>query len=107
MWKRRMLSLGLGLAILCALFLPAQIRVWKSQSALNNLQSQKQALYLQQQQIQRQIGYYNSAAYVEEAARQNLGLVNPGESLVLPAVAGKAMPLAQTYHSSAIGPYGD
>ena len=63
------------------LFLPLQIRAWGLQSQLKQLQGEKQALLIKQQQIQQQIGYYSSDAYVEEAARQDLGLVKPGEAL--------------------------
>lgn len=107
LWKRRMFLLGLAGVILCALFLPLQIKAWRLQSELNQLQTEKQALLQQQQQIQQQIGYYNSDAYVEEAARRELGLVKPGEFLVLPAVAGKAKTLPQNYRANVAGPIGD
>jgi hypothetical protein len=77
------------------------------QSELNQLQNQKQALILQQQQIQQQIGYYSSDAYVEEAARQDLGLVKPGEDLVMPAAPGATKPLPKNNNTSIAGPYGD
>ncbi|MGD0152976.1 MAG: septum formation initiator family protein [Thermacetogeniaceae bacterium] len=92
---------------LCALFLPLHIKTWRLQSELNHLQQQKQALLQQQQQIKQQIGYYSSDTYVEEAARQELGLVKPGEALVLPAVPGKAKPLPKNYHANIAGPIGD
>ncbi len=106
-WKRRMFFLGLAAVLLCALFLPLQIKAWRLQSELNQLQGEKQALLLQQQQIQQQIGYYSSDAYVEEAARQDLGLVKPGEALVLPAVPGATKPLPKNDHANTTGPYGD
>jgi cell division protein FtsL len=106
-WKRRALLLGLAAVLLCALFLPLQIKAWRLQSELNQFQSEKQALLLQQQQIQQQIGYYSSDAYVEEAARQDLGLVKPGEDLVLPAAPGATTPLPKNSHNSFTGPYGD
>ena len=102
-----MFFLGLAVSVLlCVLFLPLQIKAWRLQSEQKQLQNEKQALLSQQQQIQQQIGYYNSDAYVEEAARQDLGLVKPGEALVLPAVPG-TKPSPKNYHSSLTGPYGD
>jgi hypothetical protein len=95
------------MSLLCALYLPLQIKVWRMQSELHQLQSEKQALLHQQQQIQQQIVYYGSDAYVEEAARQDLGLVKPGEALVLPAVPGTSQPLPNNKHTSTAGPYGD
>jgi len=107
LWKRRAFFLGLAVVLLCALFLPLQIKTWKLQSDLNQIQNKKQALLLQQQQIQQQIGYYSSDAYVDEAARQDLGLVKPGEDLVLPAAPGATKPLPQSNHTAITGPYGD
>jgi cell division protein FtsB len=107
LWKRRALFLGLAAVLLCALYLPLQIKTWKLQSDLNQLQDKKQALLLQQQQIQQQIGYYSSDTYVEEAARQDLGLVKPGEDPVLPAAPGATKPLPLNNHTAITGPYGD
>jgi cell division protein FtsB len=107
LWKRRLFFLGLGLAVLCVLFLPIQIKAWTLQSNLRQLQSEKQALFTQQQQIKQQIGYYSSDAYVEESARQDLDLVKPGEVLVLPVAPGQTKPLPNTPHAIISGPYGD
>ncbi len=106
-WKRRAFFLGLAAILLCAFFLPLQIKTWEMQSELNQLQNKKQELLLQQQQIQQQIGYYSSDAYVEEAARQDLGLVKPGEDLVMPATPGATKPLPKNNHTAITGPYGD
>ena len=86
LWKRRAFFLALAAILLCALFLPLQIKTWGLQSELNQLQNKKQALLLQQQQIQQQIGYYSSDAYVEEAARQDLA----GETRRGPGAAGRS-----------------
>jgi hypothetical protein len=107
LWKRRVFFLGLAAVLLCALFLPLQIKVWRLQSELNQLQNKKQALLLQQQQIHQQIGYYSSDTYVEEAARQDLGLVKPGEELVLPAAPGATKTLPKNNYTSIAGSYGD
>lgn len=107
LWKRRVFFLGLAGVFFCVLFLPLQIKAWRLQSELNHLQQQKQLLLQQQQQIQQQIGYYSSDAYVEEAARQELGLVKPGEYLVLPAIPGTAKPLPKNYRANTAGPIGD
>ena len=106
-WKRRAFFLVLAAGFLCALFLPMEIKTWRLQSELNQLQNEKQALLLQQQQIHQQIGYYSSDAYVEEAARQDLGLVKPGEELVMPAAPGATRQLPNNNHTGIAGPYGD
>jgi cell division protein FtsB len=106
-WKRRAFFLGLAAILLCAFFLPLQIKSWELQSELNQLQNKKQELLLQQQQAQQQLGYYSSDAYVEEAARQDLGLVKPGEDLVMSAAPGATKPLPKNNHNGITGPYGD
>ncbi len=107
LWKRRAFFLGLAAVLLCAFFLPLQIKTWRLQSELDQLQNKKQALLLQQQQIQQQIGYYSSDNYVEEAARQDLGLVKPGENLVLPAAPGATKPMPKNNQTGIAGHYGD
>jgi cell division protein FtsB len=87
--KQRLLVGGIAVLLLGLLFLPVQIRMWRMQGQLRELRQQQQELIAQRTQIQKKIDYYSSDAYVEEAARQQLGLVKPGESPIVPAVPGK------------------
>ncbi len=55
----------------------------------------------------RQRDYYRSDAYLEQAARENLGLVGPGEKLiVIPAGDRPRPPAAQARSASAAGETG-
>ncbi|HHW41786.1 MAG TPA: septum formation initiator family protein [Syntrophomonadaceae bacterium] len=102
--KRRLLAFSLlGLA-LCALFLPTEAKILRMQGELRQLQREERALLQKQQEFKEKIRFYSSDAYVEEAARRDLGLVKPGEVLVLPAVPGKVQPPPKKMSNS---PYGD
>lgn len=90
--KQRLMTFGLVGIILCALFLPTEIKILRMQGELRQLQREEEALLQKQEEIRERIRYYSSDAYVEEAARSELGLVKPGEVLVLPAVPGKVQP---------------
>ncbi|MGB9791232.1 MAG: FtsB family cell division protein [Thermacetogeniaceae bacterium] len=90
--KQRLLALGLIGIVLCALFLPTEIKIIRMQSELKRLQREEQALLQKQREIKEKIRYYSSDEYVEKAARSELGLVKPGEVLVVPAVPGRVQP---------------
>ncbi|KUK35890.1 MAG: cell division protein FtsB [Clostridia bacterium] len=70
------------------IILPPQLKIWKLQGELREYQRQERALRQQRQEILDKIRYYSSDAYIEEAARRELGLVKPGEVLLQPAVPG-------------------
>jgi cell division protein FtsB len=87
-WKRRALWLVLVASALFLIILPPQLKIWKLQGELREYQRQERALRQQRQEILDKIRYYSSDAYIEEAARRELGLVKPGEVLLQPAVPG-------------------
>lgn len=87
-WKRRAVWLTLVGSALFLIILPPQLKIWRLQGELKEYRRQEQALQQKRQEILGQIRYYSSDAYVEEAARKELGLVKPGEMLLLPAVPG-------------------
>lgn len=101
--RRRILllsCLGLFFAIL---ILPVQIKIWRLEGDLNRLQKEQTALLQKREDYERMMKYYASDAYVEKKARQELGLVRPGEALVVPAVPGMVQTLSETKNN----PYGD
>lgn len=87
-WKRRAVWWVLAASALFLIILPPQLKIWKLQGELREYQRQEQALRQQRQEILDKIRYYSSDAYVEEAARRELGLVKPGEVPLQPAVPG-------------------
>lgn len=90
--KQRLLAFGLIGVVLCALFLPTEIKIIRMQAELKRLEMEEQALLRKQREIKEKIRYYSSDEYVEKAARSELGLVKPGEVLVVPAVPGRVQP---------------
>ena len=91
-WKRRLIIFGLLCGLFCIFFIPTQVRIWKLQGQLENYQQQEQELLGKKQQILEEIDYYSSDAYIEERARQELGLVKPGEVPIRPGVPGRVQP---------------
>ncbi|WP_028991275.1 FtsB family cell division protein [Thermacetogenium phaeum] len=87
-WKRRAVWWVLAASALFLIILPPQLKIWKLQGELREYQRQERALRQQRQEILDKIRYYSSDAYIEEAARRELGLVKPGEVLLQPAVPG-------------------
>ena len=62
---------------------------------INTLQKQISDLNGQQALLQYEVQYYKTDAYKEKAARQNLGLMLPGESVIIlpPTVTPKVAPV--------------
>lgn len=88
-WKRRLICIALICCGVCLLLLPVQLKIWKLKSDLKNYQRQEQELLAKRKEIIKQIDYYSSDAYVEERAREELGLVKPGEVPIRDAVPGR------------------
>jgi len=91
-WKRRLIVVGLLCGLFCLFLIPTQFRIWKLQGQLNNYQQQEQELLAKKQEILEEIDYYSSDGYIEERAREELGLVKPGEVPIRPGVEGRVQP---------------
>ncbi len=92
LWKRRFFLTALIGVICILLFLPLQIKIWGMKEELFRLRREEQAVLKRQEELRENLKYYASDAFVEEAARRELGLVKPGETLIVPAVPGKVQP---------------
>lgn len=90
--RRRLFFLGILALALSVLFLPPQVRIMQMQGELRRLRGNEQTLVKKRAEMQKLYRYYSSDAYIEEAARQELGLVKPGEMPILPAVPGEVQP---------------
>ncbi|MDD2554883.1 MAG: septum formation initiator family protein [Syntrophaceticus sp.] len=93
--KRGLVVLGVLCGIFCILFIPTQLKIWKMEGQLDVYQQQEQELLAQKEDIQKEIDYYSSDAYIEERAREELGLVKPGESPIRQAVPGRVQPSSE------------
>jgi len=56
-------------------------------------QQQKEALLLEKQGLQEQKQIMNSRSYIEKVAREELGLIYPGEIVFMRGQPGNALPL--------------
>lgn len=88
LWKQRIIVLAMISLVLFLIILHPQLKVWRLEKELQTYQRQERALKQEQREILSQIRYYSSDAYVEKTAREDLGLVKPGEVPLLPAVPG-------------------
>lgn len=60
---------------------------------VDKLTGEQEQLQLERQRLEQEKEYFSSDAYVEQVARQELGLVRPGEVVVVRAKPGNALPL--------------
>ncbi len=90
--RRFLVFCGLVALFLAALVFPLELRLWLLRGELARLEERRKELLKERAEIQELLRYYASDAYVEEAARRELGLVRPGEALVLPGIPGEVQP---------------
>jgi len=86
--KRRRLRFVLSLAVLLLVFLvgpmvPRQIHLSRLRRDLDALKTQVTAVRAQNDEMNREIERLHTPEYLEKMARQELGLVRPGEILFL------------------------
>lgn len=55
-------------------------------------EDQKRALLAERARLQEQIRQLNEDSYIERLAREELGLIKPGEKVIIPAVPGQVRP---------------
>jgi len=80
------------------LYLGANFGYWhykidKVNHEIENLEMKKMALELEKNKLEEQKKMVQGEKYVEKLARENLGLIKPGEKLILLAEPGEVMPL--------------
>ena len=64
------------------------VEMYNVQKELKNIQVQMDDLRTKNADLRKQVEQLNSAAYVEREAREKLGLVKPGEKVILEAKPG-------------------
>ena len=58
-------------------------------------EQEKQELVAEREELEAEIEEMDSAAFIERQARQRLGLVKPGETVIMPAAPGETNPLRE------------
>lgn len=64
------------------------VEMYNVQKELKNIQVQMDDLRAKNADLRKQVEQLNSAAYIEREAREKLGLVKPGEKVILEAKPG-------------------
>lgn len=90
----RLLLLGAALAYLLS-FGYWSYKINQYDAQIEALERQKNAVLAEQKRLLEQKELVMSPEYVEKLARENLGLVKPGEKVVLFAEPGEVMPLKE------------
>jgi cell division protein DivIC len=87
----RVFFLGLGCYLFCA-FLMSFYQIWQVQAEIDEARQEQQMLLNQKEQLEAERDALEDPEVIEKLARESLGMVKPGEILVVPAVPGKELP---------------
>lgn len=66
--------------------------LYQTNAEIKYYEEKKQALLTQRTLLEEQIRQLDDDQYIERLAREELGLVKPGERLIIPAVPGQTRP---------------
>ncbi|MGI9861006.1 septum formation initiator family protein [Moorella naiadis] len=69
------------------------LALYQTNLQMRAYENQKAALLQQNASLKQQIQELNSDSYIERVAREELGLVKPGERVIMPAQPGQVRPL--------------
>lgn len=95
--RRRRSRLSLWLVFLCAAyilysFIYLGLKIYRVEQELAAYRQQKIALLEEQARLEQEIRKLNSDAYIEKVAREQLGLIKPGETVILTARPAEDVP---------------
>ncbi|MGI6551962.1 MAG: septum formation initiator family protein [Bacillota bacterium] len=95
--RRRLIPvfLLLLLAYMVFVFLGLRLQLHSINEEIAVLEKRKISLEQEYQSLLAQKEMMSSPAYVEKRAREALGLIKPGEKILLPAKPGEVLPLVQ------------
>lgn len=90
-WKKASLAAIAVYALIS--FISVGLKMSQANREVARLQAEHQALVQQRQELDRQIQKLNDPAYIEKLAREQLGLIKPGEKVVIFTEPGNPLPL--------------
>lgn len=64
------------------------VQIWRMENEINRVRAEIEAIEAQNQQLREELAYLLSDEYVEKVAREELGLVMPGETAVIVTTSG-------------------
>ncbi len=80
------------LAYLIFLFAWGGYQIWDLNNKIAELEKEKALFKKQQQSLEKEIRDLQDPEIIEKIARESLGMVKPGEILLIPAVPGEDIP---------------
>lgn len=90
-WKKASLA---AIAIYALVsFVSVGLKIGQANREVARLQAEHQALLQQSQELNRQRQQFNDPAYLEQLAREELGLIKPGEKIIVFTEPGNPLPL--------------
>jgi cell division protein FtsB len=80
-----------GLYLLVA-FLTGGYQIWELSHKLHTLEDEQKMLIQQQKTLQEKVNSLNDPEIIERIAREDLGMVKTGETIIIPAVPQEDLP---------------
>ncbi|MFZ5752822.1 MAG: FtsB family cell division protein [Bacillota bacterium] len=97
----KLLSSALGVYLLFA-FLAGGYEIWQLKKQLEQIDLEKKVLLEQRTRLEQDIKALQEPEIIERIARESLGLVKPGETVIVPAIPGKNIPKPKEVNSAEI-----
>lgn len=95
--------LGYARIIICALgiyllfsFLMGGYQIWQIKKQLSQVEGEQNLLNQQQQALHKEVQSLQDPEVIEKIARESLGMVKQGETIVVPAIPGSNIPKPKT-----------
>jgi cell division protein FtsB len=73
-------------------FLVGGYQIWQVKGEIKQLKDRQNILIKQQTNLEKELKSLQDPEMIEKLARESLGMVKPGETLVVPALPGKNIP---------------
>lgn len=97
----KLLSSVLGVYLLFA-FLAGGYEIWQLKKQLEQIDLEKKVLLEQRTRLEQDIKALQEPEIIERIARESLGLVKPGETVIVPAIPGENIPKPKEVNSAEI-----
>lgn len=97
----KMLASALGLYLIFA-FVAGGYEIWQLKKQLEQIELEKKMILMQRSQLEQEIKALHEPEVIERIARESLGMVRPGETVIVPAIPGKNIPKPKEVNSAEI-----
>lgn len=97
----KLIMTGLGLYLLF-LFGASGYEIWKLKQQITKLELEQRQLVQSQEKLKKELNALNDPEVIEKIARESLGMVRNGETVVVPAIPGYNIPKPKTVNPGEI-----